>query len=565
MEQMMYPDGVYDFKSLVTGNYYFVDKTKLICDLCGVKNKTLLFTRPRRFGKTINLSMIDRFFNLKYAEEEDIFEGLEVSKCDRCASYKNAYPVVRLNFGDLSGESKERFRISLTSMIYDAIGDLLDDLDSDALNDFDRAFLHKCAQSSLNEVDEEKAIRRICKLLKKIHKKNVLILVDEYDHCMQDIHSADDYDAIVGCMQPFMEQTFKFNTDCEFAVVTGIMPLTKTSMLSSFNNASIRSILETEGDEHFGFTEDEVIQLLDKAGKPSGKIAEIREWYDGYRFGNAEVYNPFSVMMYLMNGCEPLAYWGNTTSGGMSKELLSSMGAEPLSSLKGLYENKGSSIRTVLDTRISYADVLSPVVKPSVVYSYLAMSGDLKAVKTGSQSKGLPVCDVSMVNLEVSLAFEDLVKKAEEVERVAAKAMDSIYGKDPSELKENLNRMLNGLCMDRSWKDLDPVSRHNRYRDVIMAYLMTPELTAKAEIPKGYGLTDIFFEGSKDRPPVIIEVKTTTDRHADLRSLADTALAQIDAKMYAEDPDSADAICVGIGIRQKKAEVAFSPQNGSKV
>lgn len=559
MEQMEYPDGVYDFKSLVTGGYYFVDKTKLICDLCGVKNKTLLFTRPRRFGKTINLSMIDRFFNLKYADEEDIFEGLEVSECARCAPYKNAYPVVRLNFGDLSGESKEKFHASLTSMIYDLIGDLSDDLDSDALNDYDRAFLHKCRLSSLNEIEEQKSIRRICKLLKKVYKKDVLILVDEYDHCMQNIHSTEDYDAIVGCMQPFMEQTFKFNTDCEFAVVTGIMPLTKTSMLSSFNNASIRSILETEGDEHFGFTEEEVVQLLDRTGKPSEKISEIREWYDGYRFGNADVYNPFSVMMYLMNDCEPLAYWGNTTSGGMSKELLSNMGAEPLSSLKGLYENKGSSIRTELDTRISYSDILFPVVKPSVVYSYLAMSGYLKAVKTGSQSKGLPVCDVSMVNLEVSLAFEDLVKKSEEVEKIAARAMDSIYRKDPSELRENLKRMLNGLCMDRSWTELDPVSRHNRYRDVIMAYLMTPELTAKAEIPKGYGLTDIFFEGSKDRPPVIIEVKTTSDHHADLHSLANTALSQIDAKKYAEDPDSTGAICVGIGICHKKVEAVFAP------
>lgn len=559
MKQMRYPIGVYDFEALVTRGYYFIDKTKLICDLCGVKYQTFLFTRPRRFGKTLNLSMIDRFFNIKYAGENDIFEGLEVSKCDRCRPYKNAYPVIRLNFGDLSGESEELFRKSLRDMISCTVKNLSDALDSDALDDDDRDFLKRCVRSSLDEIQERKAIRILCGLLKKIYSKDVLILVDEYDHCMQDIHSSMDFDAIISSMRPFMEQTFKFNTNCEFAVVTGIMPLAKTSMVSSFNNATVCSILESEGDEYFGFTEDEIAHLIEDTGNPSERISEIREWYDGYRFGDADVYNPFSVMMYLKNRCKPRAYWINMTGGGMSKDLLSNMGAEPLSSLKDLYKNKGSAIRTPLDIRISYSDVLSPVVKPSVVYSYLAMTGYLKAVDTGDQVDGCPLCEVGMVNEEVSFAFKALVKKAEENEKEAIAVMDSIYSRNPAVLKTNLELMLEGLCMDRSWSDLNPSARHNRYRDVIMAYLMTPELVAKTEVPKGYGLTDIFFEGSNCRPPVIIEVKTTMDPKESLQSLAGTAVEQIEVKRYAKDPDSVDAICVGLGICQRTVEVMFAP------
>ncbi len=292
MKQMKYPEGVSDFKALVTGGYHFVDKTGLICDLCGTMNQTLLFTRPRRFGKTVNLSMIDHFFNIIYSDEEDIFEGLAVSKCERCAPYKHAYPVVKLNFGDISGESIELFRQSLDLMIGKAANEAMNGTDPGLFSEYDRRFLQKCADSSLNEAEKRQSISILCGILKRIHRKKVLILVDEYDHFMQSIHSGAVFDDIVRFLRPFLEQTFKFNTDCEFAVVTGIMPLTKTSMLSSFNNAKVCSILETEGDEYFGFTEEEIIRLLGETGNPPDKISEIREWYDGYRFGDADVYNP---------------------------------------------------------------------------------------------------------------------------------------------------------------------------------------------------------------------------------------------------------------------------------
>ena len=240
------------------------------------------------------------------------------------------------------------------------------------------------------------------------------------------------------------------------------------------------------------------------------------------------------------------------TGGSMSEELVSSMSAESSFLLLGLYESEGSFFETVLDTGVTYPDVLSPVAKPSAVCSYLAMAGYLKAVRTGSEEDGIPVCKVSIANREVSTAFKKLMSRAKEIEMEVVYVMDSICRKDASDLEESLASMLIGPCQDADW------SKQNRCRDIIMAYLMTPGLSAHAEMPKGYGNTDIFFEGHDGHPPIIIGVKTTDDPDMDLGSLAQKALAQIDRKRYSKDPDSEGAICVGLGIRQKSVKVAFA-------
>lgn len=376
---------------------------------------------------------------------------------------------------------------------------------------------------------------------------------------MQQIRTAEGFESIVSVLGPFMEQTFKFNDCCEFAVVTGIMPLAKTGMLSGFNNASVRSILDAEGDEYFGFTEDEVNGLLAETGISSDKLSEIREWYDGYHFGNADVYNPYSVMMYLRNDCRTEAYWNNMTGGGMSAELLSNMNPETLLQLRDLRSGNDTRLISPIDTLITYTDVLSPTAKPSSVFSYLAMCGYLNAVRTGKIENGLPVCHIEMVNREVSIAFDSLSEKANMTESRALTAMDAVYRRDSALLKNSLESMLSGLALDRNWFQAEnPTARHNRYRDIIMAYLLTPGLIAKEEIPKGYGYTDIIFDRTRDHPPVVMEIKTTVDDFVDLHSLAGEAMEQIASRKYAGEPGMEDAILVGIAIRMKTVEIQMA-------
>ncbi len=565
MRERVYPDGTYDFKALVSGEYFFVDKTQMIKGICESNNVTYLYTRPRRFGKSINLSMLDYFFNIKYKDDPDIFAGLKIDSCQECKAHKNAYPVIRMNFADLRSGSRKAYYESLRSMVSDLAKQFLYLIDDGLVSKIDAKFLMSCSGSKLIEIDTDKSVKTLCSILEAVYGKKAIILVDEYDYCIQNIHSDEEARSFIGYLNPFMEQTFKFNNSLKTGVVTGIVPLTKASMLSSFNNACMCTILDPMGDEYFGFTDREVKELLSEAGR-SEKIDEIRKWYDGYRFGDADVYNPYSVMMYLKNGCEPKSYWNKMTEGGMSADLLSSMGSESLSALKGLYENKSSVLISPIDGNISYSEVVSPSVRPSVVYSYLAMTGYLKAVRTGKQENGVPLYEVGMVNEEVAFAFEALVKRATEAETLAENAVDAIYSRNAVALNSYLESMLSGLQMDKKWsQDENPTERHNRYRDVIMAYLVTPILQAREEVPKGYGLTDIFFSRTKRNPPIIIEVKTTVNPRKSLKSLAKEALEQIDLRRYAEDPDAQNAILVGIAIRQKTVEVAFGEQGHPSV
>ena len=557
MGNKAYPDGTYDFKELTSGEFYFVDKTLMIRDLCRFSNLTYLYTRPRRFGKSTNLTMLDYFFNIKYKDEPDIFTGLKIDSYPECKAHKNAYPVIRMNFADLRSGSKKEFYVSLRSMVSNVADEFNYLIDEKLVSSNDARFLNSCSSSKLTEVDTDKSIRKLCSILEKVYGKKTIVLVDEYDYCIQNIRSDEEANSFIGYLRPFMEQTFKFNDNLKSGVVTGIVPVTKASMLSSFNNACMCTILDSMWDEYFGFTEDEVKELLCEAGKLD-KMDEIREWYDGYRFGDADVYNPYSVMMYLKNGCEAKSYWNKVTVGGLSADLISSMGSKSLATLKGLYENKGSVLLSPIDGNITYSEVMSPSVNPSVVYSYLAMTGYLKVVRTGKLDDGISVYEVGMVNEEISLAFKALVGRATEIEKRVDDAVEAIYSKNPATAITNLESMLIGLKMDKNWsQDENPTERHNRYRDVIMAYLITPELQAHEEIPKGYGLTDIFFSRTKDRPPIIIEIKTTVDPRKSLKSLAKEALKQIDTKRYADEPGMEDAILVGIAIREKKVEVAF--------
>lgn len=409
MRDRVFPDGTFDFKALVSGEYFFVDKTQMIQDICRSVNMTYLFTRPRRFGKSINLSMLDYFFNIKYKDDPDIFAGLKIDSCPECKAYKNAYPVIRMNFADLRSGSRKTYYESLRSMVSDLAKQFLYLIDDGLVSKIDAKFLISCSGSKLTEIDTDKSVKTLCSILETVYGKKAIILVDEYDYCIQNIHSDEEARSFIRYLNPFMEQTFKFNNSLKTGVVIGIVPLTNASMLSSFNNACMCTILDPRGGEYFGFTEGEVKELLCEVGKPE-KYPEIQKWYCGYQIGDAVIYNPYSIMMYLKNSCVPVGYW--TRTGEISADLISNMSSETSSALKGLYENKGSALMSPIYCDVSPSEVVSPLVKPSAVYSYLVLTGYLKAVRTGKQENGVALYEVGMVNEEVAFDFEAFVKRA---------------------------------------------------------------------------------------------------------------------------------------------------------
>ncbi|MBO4568424.1 MAG: AAA family ATPase [Candidatus Methanomethylophilaceae archaeon] len=561
-----YPDGVFDYKALVTGGYHFVDKTMMVKDICDADGSVLLYTRPRRFGKSINLSMLDYYFNIDFKDGPDLFEGTMVGSCEECERHRNAYQVIRMDFSSLSS-SPDTFENSLRSMVSRVSRDIRLNR-SKSLDEDGMEALERYSDKGLEGPELDCSIAGMCGVLERACGNRAIVLVDEYDHCFQDMRSEDDHDYLIERMRAFMEQTFKVNRHLRTGVVTGIMPLAKAGMLSSFNNPVVCDIFSTRGQDSFGFTEDEVEGLLSRSGNDlPGVMEEIREWYDGYRFGDVEAYNPCSVMKYLdsrsRGDSNPARkYWDGSTGGGLSPRLISGLDGIALQELKDLYERPGSKIRTVLERFVSYPDLFLRDSDPGLAYSYLAMAGYLRADPTGEFTGDEDeLYDVGMVNREIAPAFKSLVARASERGKaVILHLKEHIMSGDADAIRDDLQFVLAGHAMDRGWSDCGR-DAHDRYKNVISATLRACGMEASEEIPKGFGACDIYIPGKGREASVVMEIKTSSVSVPE--TSADVAYRQIVDKGYASEPLDGGTVWVALGINGKKVSV-MTPRGFSK-
>ena len=571
MEEKGYSDGVYDFRRLVGGSYHFVDKTMLIEDVCDADGKVLLYTRPRRFGKSISLSMLDCFFNIKYRNDSDLFSGLKIESCERCMKHRNAYPVIRMDFSRLTPSSPESFEDSLKGIVSKAADEIMKGIDLDSLAASDLRILERCSSRDLGESDLNSSISDMCEILEEAHGSKAMILVDEYDHCIQNIPSKDLYDDMVKRLRPLMEQTFKTNYHLRTGVVTGIMPLTKAGMLSGFNNPVVCDILSTNGEERFGFTESEVEDLLMRSGNDlPGVLEEIRDWYDGYRFGNAEVYNPYSVIRYLdsrtrEDKAPARMYWEGSTGAGMSAELMSNLDGIALQELSSMYNDPGTKIRTTLDEFLAYHELAGGDADPGQVYSYLAMAGYLRADPTGEVlESGRETYEVGMVNREIRSAFGGLVRRAAGRRAEVRRDLKAhVLSGDPDKIRDDLQFVLGGHAMDRSWSEEEAGrSAHDWYKASIASAFRASGMAAMEEVPKGFGECDVFVPANGNEPAVIVEIKTSSK--AVPEESADKAYSQIMERGYAAEPLDGDAVWIALGINGKRVSV-ITPKDHSSI
>lgn len=565
MAKRMVPDGVYDFGSLVsrrqdgTFRYLFVDKTMLIKEVCDSENVTFLFTRPRRFGKSINNSMMDRFFNIAYRDGPDIFEGLKIDACEECRPFRNRFPVVKLNFEMVSGRTRDEVLGSVDRMVSRSarrFKHLLEEKGPEGdpvLDETDRRILSRLISGRLSKEGMASSVSDLCEVLFDRYGEKAVVLVDEYDRCIQEIDDSAAYDATVEVLKPFMEMTFKTNDFIRTGFVTGITSVAKAGMLSGFNNPKVCDILSTEYDEYFGFTEAEVAGLLEDAEWPdSGAMGEIREWYDGYTFGRSRVYNPFSVMRYLANR-KAKPYWDGSTKGGLSDSLLSGLDRRSLGRLAEMCEGTDRSMTTPVETVVAYSDLMRKPVEPYLVFSYLAMSGYLTAEEIGWDEDGeLPLCKVRVPNREMLLSFGRLRRRAREDARISL--YDDIASGSSDEATLDLNLVLVAQAVDSSWT-------HDTYKTLICGILALESAGPRAEIPKGLGRCDIFVPSRNGSPAIAIEVKTSSKDSP--KSLSERAMDAIVEKGYASESLDCPVMAVGIGIKVKSACVSCKLSNGS--
>lgn len=426
------PIGVSDFKSATT-NYYYVDKTLLIRDFLNAIPMVSLFTRPRRFGKTLNMDMLRVFFEKTPEDTSIYFKDKYIWQCgDYYTKHQGQYPVIFLSFKDVKCSSwQETFQkisklISLEFMRHNELES------SSVLSSYEKEQYHRFASENINEVDCQMGLQLLSLLLHKHYDKECVIIIDEYDTPIQQDHLCDFYNEIVDFMRNFFSGGLKDNPHLAFGFLTGILRVAKESIFSGMNNLKTNSILDNNYSSYFGFTNEEVRDMLVYYDYED-KYQEICEWYDGYRFGNSEIFNPWSVINYISDQCFPKAFWQSTGSNDIIGEIIGTATPEINENLYKLF--CGNAVTTYVDTSVIYPEVQS---NPNSIYSFLLVAGYLKVAEIYPQNDGNYMCDVAIPNKEILYVYEKEVLNRTNQNNVSISIHQAIFSKDTSKLQSLL-------------------------------------------------------------------------------------------------------------------------------
>lgn len=543
------PIGVSDFKSATT-NYYYVDKTLLIRDFLNAIPMVSLFTRPRRFGKTLNMDMLRVFFEKTTEDTSIYFKDKYIWQCgDYYTKHQGQYPVIFLSFKDVKCSSwQETFQkisklISLEFMRHNELEN------SSVLSSYEKEQYHRFASENINEVDCQMGLQLLSLLLHKHYDKECVIIIDEYDTSIQQGHLYDFYNEIVDFMRNFFSGGLKDNPHLAFGFLTGILRVAKESIFSGMNNLKTNSILDNNYSSYFGFTNEEVRDMLAYYDHED-KYQEICEWYDGYRFGNSEIFNPWSVINYISDECFPKAFWQSTGSNDIIGEIIKTATPEINENLYKLL--CGNTVTTYVDTSVIYPEVQS---NPYSIYSFLLVAGYLKVAEIYPQNDGNYMCDVAIPNKEILYVYEKEVLNRTNQNNVSITIHQAIFSKDTSKLQSLLEDL-----MLKSISTMDGASEAFYHGMMLgLCAVLGSQFKVRSNRESELGRFDIeLLPMVKGIPGFIFEFKHTKDINADLDSLANSALKQIEDMKYdteLNDFGVKDIVKIGIAFRQKSAVV----------
>lgn len=543
------PIGVSDFKLATTG-YYYVDKTLMIRDFLDKRPMVSLFTRPRRFGKTLNMDMLRVFFEKTNEDTSVYFKDKQIWQCgDYYTKHQGQYPVIFLTFKDVKSmtweETFQKIRrlISLEFIRHNKLET------SSVLTAYEKEQYHLLAKDSGDEVDCQMGLQLLSLLLHKHYGRECIIIIDEYDTPIQQGHTCNFYPEIVNFMRNFFSGGLKDNPHLAFGFLTGILRVAKESIFSGMNNLKTYSILDDGYSSYFGFTEKEVKDMLRYYGKDD-KYNELSEWYDGYRFGNTEIFNPWSVINYISDNCFPKAFWQSTGSNEIIGEIIQTATPEIT---KDLYKLLcGEKIAAYIDTSVIYPEVQN---NPYSIYSFLLVAGYLKVANIYPQSDGNFMCDVAIPNKEITFVYEKEVLNRTNQNSLAISISQAIFSKDT----QKLQALLEGF-MVKSISSIDGANE-GFYHGMMLGLcaILGNRYKIRSNRESGLGRFDIqLMPLTKGMPGFIFEFKHTKDEHTDLSALADSALQQIETKKYdteLRDNGVNSIIRIGIAFRGKSAVV----------
>ena len=529
--------GIQDYSQIIENNYFYVDKTSFIKEWWDGGDSVTLITRPRRFGKTLTMSMTEQFFSLQYAGRSDLFEGKDIWEEEKYRNLQGTYPVISLSFANVKETSYERTKQRIRQLLVSLYSQYEFLLDSDILTAKDRDYYQRVS-IDMNDTDATLALYQLSDFLYRYYGKKVIILLDEYDTPMQESYVHGFWDELVAFTRSLFNAAFKTNPWLERAIMTGITRVSKESIFSDLNNLNVVTTTSNEYATSFGFTEEEVFAGMDECGYTEKEL--VKKWYDGFVFGNqSDIYNPWSILNYLAKG-EFNTYWANTSGNSLAAKLI----REGRPSVKQTFERllQGEHLFTNIDEQIVYNQLNG---SESAIWSLFVASGYLKVLSRESYLDIPDDCEPNyelvLTNLEVRKMFGTLIHnwfsdaEGEYNEFIKALLQDDL---------ESMNYYMNEVAL-ATFSSFDtgrkPASRNapeRFYHGFVLGLMVDLQsryvITSNRE--SGFGRYDVMLEPRNIEKDYAYLLEFKVHDPYDEKTLADTvaaALAQIEEKQYA--------------------------------
>ena len=554
MKEINIPVGISDFKEICKNGYYYVDKTFLIKELLKTTaTKVTLITRPRRFGKTMAMSMLATYFDIR-ENSQDLFDGLEISKeTDLCKEWMNQWPVVFLSLKDIDGLNFEDAYERLLVQISNLYKNYTYLLEYDKIDPDDRQIFLDLKAGKAEKAQVFQALRTLMRMLQIYHQKKVILLLDEYDVPIAKASSNGYYNQMLDVMKGIMSTALKDNTSLQFSVVTGCLRIAKESVFTGTNNFVTDSITDSRYNEFFGFTQAEVDQILEDAD--AGKHAEsVKYWYDGYHFGNVDVYCPWDLMNYLCDlqrnpEAKPDSYWKNTSDNAIIRSFIDYAGSSITKKLETLLA--GGYIVEQIDESLTYDYLHS---SEENLWSILYLTGYLTTVREEDLSTSVPdgLSALAIPNAEIQEIFETTVMKwfSDSAKTWSRQILfDAVWKNDCELLTQEMNKLLRKTISYHDYKE-------DFYHAFLAGIFAGAGYSVESNKEHGEGRSDIVVSDIVNGRVAVFEVKKS-NALADLVSDCEAALAQIDDRMYAKEfeDDYDEVLCYGISFFKKRCLV----------
>lgn len=540
------PIGVEDFKDLITDNYYYIDKTKLIEDIENDGSKVKLFCRPRRFGKTLNMSTIKYFFNIEKSEENrELFNGLYIEKSPYIEE-QGKYPVIFISMKGITSSTWSGAVKSIGEKIFELYNEY-DGKINNILTENENKIFNRFAGKESEEEELKTSLSFLTKLLYKYYNQKVVVLIDEYDSPIMTAYEKGYYIEMKDFLKAFYGNVLKTNEYLQMGVLTGIIRVAQAGIFSDLNNFISYTTLNNDYSQSFGLTEKEVENML-KYYQIEYEMSDVKKWYDGYSFGKDEIYNPWSILNFVKNR-ELKAYWINTSSNFMIRELLQKSGEEGLSTLEKIFNQEEVAVRITDNVRLGNNLSVSEVWELMLYSGYLTVKEKLS---DGRYSVRIP-------NMEIMKFFKDEFLTIIFGEyRVVDELRDALYDKNLRQLDRSIERLILSIM---SFHDINK-KYENSYHMLLAGffYALDGYYITKSNVEAGYGRADILLiPKDKNKAGYILELKKADS--SNLEKKVEEALKQIDDKKYYVELERygiKEIVKIGYVFDGKKVESSYN-------